>query len=122
MLIDIGRKADIGKKELTKEEAEIQARVDRAVDLAQRSLKEIQRQSRIYKTRGEKQPHFLEQMSLAYANAISHYQAFKLLQADGMTLDQAKENATELLRIAFSHLELKYDPKPEEKEEANVNH
>ena len=110
MLIDIGRKADIGKKELTKEDAEIQNRVDRAVDLAQRSLKEVQRQCKIYKTRGEKQPHFLEQMSLAYANAISHYQCFKLLQADGMTLEQAKENAFELLRIAFSHLEAKYDP------------
>jgi len=121
MLIDIGRKADIGKKELTKEEVEIQNRVDRSVDIAQRSLKEVQRQCKIWKNRGEKQPHFLEQMTCAYVNAISHYQVFKMLQADGMTLEQAKDNAFELLRIAFTHLEQKYDPKPEEVE-PNVNH
>jgi len=114
MLIDIGRKADISKKELTKEEAEIQNRVDRSVDIAQRSLKEIRRQSNIWKHRGEKQPHFLEQMACAYINAITHYQTFKMLEEDGMTLTQAKENAYELLRIAFEHLERKYDPITEE--------
>ncbi len=117
MLIDIGRKRDIGKQELSKEDNEIQNRVDRAVDLAQRSLIEIQRQCKIYKTRGEKQPHFLEQMACAYMNAITHYQAFKLLEEDGMTLAQAKENAQELLRIAFGHLERKYDPITEEVKE-----
>ena len=49
-------------------------------------------------------------MTCAYVNAISHYQVFKMLQADGMTLQQAKDNAFELLRIAFTHLEQKYDP------------
>lgn len=54
---------EIGKKQMEKSDIEIQERVDRAVNIAQRALKEVQRQCKIYKSRGEKEPHFLEQMA-----------------------------------------------------------
>ena len=105
---------EIGKKQMEKDDIEIQERVDRAVNIAQRALKEVQRQCKIYKARGEKEPHFLEQMACAYINAITHYQAFKLLEEEGMTLQNVKDNCAHLLGIAFGHLENKYDPVTEE--------
>lgn len=101
---------ELNKNRMEKSDIEIQERVDRAVNIAQRALKEVQRQCKIYKTRGEKEPHFLEQMACAYINAITHYQAFKLLEEDGMTLQNVKDNCAHLLGIAFGHLEQKYDP------------
>src|SRR6266478_6827444 len=92
------------------EAKETQLRADRAMKLAKSAYHEVRRQCKILRAQGEKEPHLLEQMALAYANALSHYATYESLKDTGYTWDHVKENAYALIEITFDHIERRFMP------------
>lgn len=92
---------------------DVEKRLERAIELAKGALNFVQTRCKELSTQDEKDPYMLEQMTLAYAVAISNYSAYSE-HAPDTPWGFFKENALYSLTVAFDHMEKEFINKKEE--------